>query len=213
MALNLIRAYRACVSFTDAQIGRVLNELDRLGLRDNTIVILWGDHGYHLGENSLWTKMTNFELGTRAPLLLSVPGQWRAGQRTRALVEFVDIYPTLAELCGLPLPSHLEGTSFAPLLENPNQPWKRAAFSQYLRPGKDKFMGRSIRTERWRYTEWRNGKGESAGVELYDRQADPAENVNLAAEPGSKTTVADLAKQLQAGWRAALPQARQPTKN
>ena len=106
-----------------------------------------------------------------------------AGRRARALVEFVDIYPTLAELAGLPLPPHLEGTSFAPLLANPGQPWKKAVFSQYLRPGKDKFMGRSIRTDRWRYTEWVDAKNESAGIDLYDETDDPGENVNVAREP------------------------------
>jgi arylsulfatase A-like enzyme len=118
-ARNLIRGYRACISFMDAQVGRVLDELDRLDLRDNTIVVLWGDHGYHLGEQALWTKMTNFELGTRVPLIVNAPGQGTTGQRTRALVELVDLYPTLAQLCGLPLPAHLEGTSFASLLEKP----------------------------------------------------------------------------------------------
>ncbi len=213
LALNLIRGYRACVSFVDAQIGRVLDELDRLGLRESTLVVLWGDHGYHLGENGVFTKMTNFELGTHAPLIVSVPQQKTAGQKTRALVEFVDIYPTLAELAGLPLPSHLEGTSFAPLLDDPARPWKSAAFSQYARRGSSKsmgrgpetFMGRSIRTDRWRYTEWTDGKEQNAGRELYDHETDPAENVNLAGEPAQRPIAARLAEQLKAGWRAALP--------
>ena len=206
MALNLIRGYRACVSFMDAQVGRVLEELDRLGLRDNTIVIFWGDHGYHLGENGLFTKMTNFELGTHVPLIVSAPGQKAAGQRTRALVELVDLYPTLAELCGLERPLHLEGTSFAPLLEKPDQSWKTAAFSQYVRAGKENFMGRSIRTDRWRYTEWTNNATDAAaGVELYDEQVDPKENVNLAGEESQRAVVAELAGRLRAGWKAALP--------
>jgi iduronate 2-sulfatase len=205
MALNLIRGYRACVSFMDAQVGRVLAELDRLGLRDNTVVILWGDHGYHLGENGLFTKMTNFELGTHAPLIVSVPGQKTAGQRTKALVEFVDIYPTLAELCGLTQPAHLEGTSFAPLLAKPDQAWKTAAFSQYERPGKEKFMGRSIRTDRWRYTEWTTAADALAGAELYDEQADPKENVNLAGDASHRPIAVELAQKLHAGWKAALP--------
>jgi iduronate 2-sulfatase len=183
MALKLIRGYRACVSFMDAQLGRVLDELDRLGLRENTLIVLWGDHGYHLGENGLFTKMTNFEQGTRVPLLVSHPGMKTAGQRTRALVELVDLYPTLAQLCDLPLPKHLEGTSFAPLLENPDQPWKKAAFSQYLRTGKPPHTGRSIRTDRWRYTEWHDLKGKPTGVELYDELNDPQETVNLAVIP------------------------------
>jgi arylsulfatase A-like enzyme len=204
-ALNLIRGYRACISFLDAQVGRVLSELDRLDLRDSTIIVFWGDHGYHLGENGIFTKMTNFELGTRVPLILSVPKQRTAGQRTRALVELVDLYPSLAELCGLPLPKHLEGTSFAPMVADPDKPWKRAAFSQYLRPGKEKIMGRSVRTDRWRYTEWVNAKQQNVGIELYDHQADPAENVNVAADSANKSRVAELARLLQAGWRAAVP--------
>lgn len=128
---KLYLAYYACISYVDAQVGRLLAELDRLKLRDNTIVILWGDHGYHLGENGFWCKQTNFELSVRAPLIISVPGQRNAGSKTDALVEFVDIYPSLAELCGLPLPEGLEGTSFTPLLEHPQRPWKTAAFSAF----------------------------------------------------------------------------------
>ena len=206
-ALNLIRGYRACITFVDVQIGRVLDELDRLGLRDNTIVVLLGDHGYHLGENGIFTKMTNFELGTHAPLIFSMPKQTTAGQRTRALVEFVDIFPTLAELAGLPLPPHLEGTSFSPLFTEPARPWKQAVFSQYLRPGKDKFMGRSVRTDRWRYTEWKNGKGDDAGVELYDEKDDPKENSNVAGETKNNAVISEMTKRLQDGWKIAVPQA------
>ena len=203
-ALNLIRGYRACISYMDAQVGLVLAELDRLGLRDNTIIILWGDNGYHLGENGIFTKMTNFELGTHVPLIISVPGQKTAGQHSRALVEFVDMYPTLAELCGLSLPPHLEGASFVPLISEPNRTWRKAAFSQYLRPGKLPIMGCSVRTDRWRYTEWTsNGKDkESKGVELYDHQDDPAENVNLAGEPEYKIKVSEMSKILHDGWCA-----------
>ena len=196
MALKLIRGYRACVSFMDAQLGRVLAELDRLGLRENTLIVLWGDHGYHLGENGLFTKMTNFEQGTRVPLLVSHPGMKTAGQRTQALVELVDLYPTLAQLCDLPLLKHLEGTSFAPLLENPDQPWKKAAFSQYLRTGKPPHTGRSLRTDRWRYTEWHDLKGKPTGVELYDELNDPQETMNLANDPTHAATVKQLAKHL-----------------
>ena len=205
MALKLIRGYRACVSFMDAQLGRVLAELDRLGLRENTLIVLWGDHGYHLGENGLFTKMTNFEQGTRVPLLVSNPGMKTAGKRTRALVELVDLYPTLAQLCDLPLPKHLEGTSFAPLLEKPDQPWKKAAFSQYLRTGKPPHTGRSLRTDRWRYTEWHDLKGKPTGVELYDELNDPQETANLENEPSHAETVEQMAAQLQSGWKAAQP--------
>jgi len=201
MALNLIRGYRACVSFMAAQLGRVMEELDRLGLLESTIVVLWGDHGYHLGENGVFTKMTNFELGTRSPLIVSVPGMKTAGQQSKALVELVDLYPTLAELSALPLPKHLEGTSFVPLLNDPNREWKKAAFSQYLRPGKPPYIGRSIRAAAWRYTEWHDLKGKLAGTELYD----DTESKNLAAHPQHAETLKQLAAQLKAGWKAAVP--------
>ena len=211
-ALNLIRGYRACTSFMDAQVGRLLAELGRLGLRENTIVILWGDHGYHLGENHLWTKMTNFEMGTRVPLIISVPGQKTRGRSSAALVELVDVYPTLAELCGLPLPPHLEGTSFAPLLEDPDLAWKKAAFSQYARSyngrrdsGKPAPMGYTIRTATHRYTEWFNAERKLVGAELYDQSADPVNLHNLAQAPEQRARVAALSTQLHAGWRAALP--------
>jgi arylsulfatase A-like enzyme len=203
LALN--RGYRACVTFVDGQIGRVLDELDRLGLRERTIVVLWGDHGYHLGENGIYTKMTNFELATRVPLVVSAPGQTSAGKRTQAIVELVDLYPTLAELCGLPLPEHLEGTSFAPVLADPSRAWKPAAFSQYLRRGKEGIMGRSIRTDRWRYTEWVDPQQQPAGSELYDHQSDPAEMVNIVGDPANQSVVYDLARRLHAGWRASVP--------
>ncbi len=130
-ARNLIHAYMACVSFVDAQIGKILDELDALGLRENTIVMLWGDHGWHLGEHGIWGKATNYEIATRVPLIVSAPDQDARNAESDALVELVDMYPTLSELAGLPLPEHLEGRSFAPLLDKPNQPWKKAAFSQF----------------------------------------------------------------------------------
>jgi iduronate 2-sulfatase len=208
LALNLIRGYRACVSFMDAQLGKVLAELDRLGLRDSTLVVLWGDHGYHLGENGVFTKMTNFEQGTRSPLLLSFPGMKTAGQRTRALVELVDLYPTLTELCALSLPGHLEGTSFVPLLEKPDLAWKNAVFSHYLRPGKPPIMGRSIRTNEWRYTEWRDPRQNLAGVELYDEVNDPLESRNMAGDPAHAPTAQALVARLKDGWNAALPHSK-----
>ncbi len=136
LARKLKHGYYAAVSYTDAQVGKVLDELDRLNLRTNTIVILWGDHGWKLGEHDAWCKHSNVENDVNAPLILSVPGMKNAGVCTDALVEFVDIYPTLSELAGLPLPGHLEGTSFKPLLDDPKRPWKSAAFSQYPRSQK-----------------------------------------------------------------------------
>ncbi len=198
---ELTRGYAACVSYVDAQVGRVLDELDRLGLREKTIVVLWGDHGWHLGENHIWGKATNFELSTRSLLIVSDPRMKAAGKKTKALVEFVDIYPTLCELAGLPLPKHLEGTSFAPLLDDPTRPWKTAAFSQFPNKG---HMGRSIRTNRYRFTRWtRNNK--LGGLELYDHKFDPQENVNIANRPENVELVKRLTARLAAGWRAALP--------
>jgi len=134
MARHFIHGYLACASYVDTQIGKVLDELDRLGLRDRTVVILWGDHGWHLGDHGVWGKATNFEIATRVPLIIRAPGLKAQGQSSDGLVELVDMYPTLCELAGLPLPAHLQGCSFAPLLENPAQPWKKAAFSQFPCP-------------------------------------------------------------------------------
>lgn len=136
MARTLMHAYLACVSYVDAQIGRMIAALDEAGIRDNTIIVVWGDHGWHLGEMGIWGKATDYEIATRVPLIIWTPDMPKGsrGRKTDALVEFVDIYPSLCELAGLPLPSHLEGLSFKPLIENPQTPWKIAAFSQFPDP-------------------------------------------------------------------------------
>ena len=208
LARRLKHGYYAAASYTDAQVGRVLDELERLGLRDNTIIILWGDHGWKLGEHDAWCKHSNVENDTRAPLLISVPGMKNAGKRTDALVEFVDIYPSLADLAGLPLPTHLEGTSFRPVLDDVNRPWKPAAFSQYpRRVGGKHLMGYTMRTDRYRFTAWlhRHDHSKVEAVELYDHQTDPQENVNLASQPENKALVKELTAKLNAGWKAAAP--------
>lgn len=134
LARTLKHAYLACVSYVDAQIGLLIDALEAEGLRDNTIIIVWGDHGWHLGDLGIWGKATNYEIATRVPLLIWTPQMQTRGKGTDALVELVDIYPTLCELTGVPLPDHLEGKSFVPLLDHPNQPWKQAAYSQYPNP-------------------------------------------------------------------------------
>jgi iduronate 2-sulfatase len=204
---KLIHGYYASVSFADAQVGRLLQELDRLKLRDKTIVILWGDHGYQLGEHGTWNKRTDWEIATRAPLLISVPAQKSAGQKTEALVEFVDIYPTLAELCKLSPPKGLEGTSFAPLLEHPNRTWKKAAFSVYHKklPEMGSGFGRAMRTDRYRFVEWSGASSKKKVFELYDHLADPQENVNVAEALENKEIVAGLSSQLHEGWEHAKP--------
>lgn len=184
-AKKLRHGYYACVSYTDAQVGRLLDALDKEGLAGNTVVVLWGDHGWQLGDHGLWHKHTNFEIATRAPLLLSVPGLNTAGRKCEVPVEFVDIYPTLADVCGLSVPSGLDGFSLKPWLENPDAPSKKVAISQYPRggvaAGGASLMGYSIRDERWRMTVWRDrSDGSLAATELYDEQNDRAESNNLA---------------------------------
>ncbi len=211
LARQLKHGYYAAVSYTDAQVGKVLEEVGRLGLTKNTIVILWGDHGWKLGEHDAWCKHSNVENDANAPLIVSVPGMKNAGAQTDALVEFVDIYPTLSELAGLPRPSHLEGTSFKPLLENPKLPWKTAAFSQYPRPrGKTHtvpLMGYSMRTDRYRFTVWvdREDHTKVDAVELYDHQTDPLENTNIARHAEQALTVERLMGQWKEGWQGAKP--------
>lgn len=204
LARELKHGYYAAISYTDAQIGKVLDELDRQGLRENTIIVLWGDHGWKLGEHGEWCKHSNVENDTNAPLLLSAPTMKQAGgQHCRALVEFVDIYPTLADLAGLPLPSHLEGTSLKPLVENPKRVWKSAAFSQY--PRGRKLMGYSMRTERYRFTVWvgREDHSQIDSIELYDHRTDPQENQNIAKAPANAKLVEQLMRQWRAGWKGA----------
>lgn len=211
IARQLKHGYYAAISYMDAQLGRVLDELDRLGLREKTIIVLWGDHGWKLGEHGSWCKHSTVENDTNAPLLVSVPGLKTAGQRTQALVEFVDIYPSLAELCGLPRPAHLEGTSFVPVLQDPKRAWKTAAFSQYPRgagdAGGQAVMGYSMRTDRYRLTRWveRQNPSKVTAVELYDHQNDPQENTNLAADPKLAEVLAQLTTQWEKGWRGATP--------
>lgn len=208
LARKLIHAYRAATSFTDTNIGRVLAELDRLSLRDNTVVVLWGDHGWKLGEHASWCKHSNTENDTNAPLVIAAPGAKAAGQSTTALVEFVDIYPTLCDLAGLRLPAHLQGVSMKRLLDDPNRGWKSAAFSQYPRSVEGQaLMGYAMRTDRYRYVEWRKrNTREVVAQELYDHQTDPAENQNIATRPESSALLSQLSAQLEAGWQAAAPQ-------
>jgi len=180
------RAYYASISFVDAQIGRLLDAVDRLGLRDNTIIVFWSDHGYHLGEHGLWFKQSCFEESARVPLIVSAPGQQTAGQASSWPVELVDLYPTLADLAGLKPPSHLEGVSLRPLIENPQARWDHAAYTQVQRGANP---GHSVRTERWRYTEWAFGE---QGAELYDHDSDPHELHNLAGEAKYADVVARM---------------------
>lgn len=186
-ARECIVAYDACVSFVDAQVGRVLEAVSRLGLEENTLVVLWGDHGYHLGEHGLWRKNSLFEESTRAPLLMAGPGISGRGGDCFRPVEFVDIYPTVADLCGLTAPENLEGVSLRPLLEDPARPWDRPAFSQvHFR----NVPGRAVRTEQWRYVEW--GTTGEQGAELYRVASDPEEMNNLSGDPNLEAIETEL---------------------
>ena len=192
-----IRAYYASISYMDAQLGKVLNALDRLELWDRTIVILWGDHGWHLGEHGLWQKMSLFEESARVPLIVAAPGQKSNGKASERVVESLDVFPTVADLCGLTPPKNLAGASLRPLLNNPKLRWDRPAYTQVQRGDPaNRFMGRSLRTDRWRYTEWDDGK---RGVELYDHEEDPHELTNLANDPKHAGTIAELKGLLQTG--------------
>ncbi len=195
---EVIAAYYASTTFVDAQIGILWQALDRLNLWDNTIVVLIGDHGYHLGEHGgLWHKMSLFEESTRAPLIIYAPGMKAAGKSCDRLVEFIDIYPTLVSLCGLPHREGLDGIDLSPLLDDPSRPSKDAAYTVVSRstdPSADHekradYLGRSVRTDRWRYTEWDGGK---RGSELYDHENDPHEWKNLAADTKYGKTVQRL---------------------
>jgi iduronate 2-sulfatase len=199
-------AYHATITLMDHQVGLLMQTLAELKLEESTIVVFVSDHGFHLGEHGgLWRKHTQWEESTRVPLIVRTPGAAVDGERTSTmgLVELVDLYPTLADLCNLPEKSGLEGTSFSPLLENPSQEWKSAIFSEAKRQGAH---GRTIRTARHRYTEWKplEGDGDTA-YELYDLETDPKEYVNLADVPEKSELRAELAAKLEAGWQGALP--------
>jgi uncharacterized sulfatase len=181
----------------DEQAGRVLTAVEKMGLASNTIIVFWGDHGWHLGEHGRWQKMTLMEESARVPLIVAAPGRRGNGKESNALVEFVDVYPTLAELCGLAAPKTLEGQSFVRLLDQPGQKFKKAAFTQLQY---EEITGRSVRTEQYRYIRWEGGGG---GEELYDHAADPGEFTNLAGKPAAANVLAEHRAILDRGWRAA----------
>ncbi len=206
------QAYAASISFLDAQVGRVIAALDRHGLTDETIVVFTSDHGYHMGEHGLWQKMSLFEESCRVPLMIVWPGKTPAGGVARAPVSHVDLYPTIAAGCGLTPPPGLPGQDLARLLADPDQAGRNWAVTQLRRPGgksdaRPPLVGASLRTPRWRYTEWDEGRG---GRELYDHDADPQELVNLAEAPRHEDDVAALASQLHDAVAETLPPSGSP---
>jgi len=205
----LKHGYYACVSYIDAQVGRLLDALQRLDLADSTIIVLLGDHGFKLGEHNSWCKQTNYEVDTHSSLIIFAPGAEGSGKTCNALVEYMDIYPTLCELAGLEPPHQLEGFSMVPLLQDPEIPWKSAAFSQFQRGFMGRFMGRAIRTDRYRYVEWRDWfDNRFITAELYDLQTDPQENVNIAGLSESQELLQRLSRRLWQGWWGARPPVR-----
>lgn len=180
-----IQAYHASTSFMDRQVGRILEALEKSGLADNTIVVFTSDHGYHLGEHGLWHKRSLFERGARVPLIIDAPGAKGNGHAAGAVVESVDLYPTLADLCGLKAPSYLAGTSLVPVLNDPKATVKECAVTEVENGGK---IGCSLRTPQYRYTEWDGGK---EGTQLYDQEKDPQEFDNLAANPAFAGVIKD----------------------
>jgi arylsulfatase A-like enzyme len=211
-ARRLKHGYYASVSYVDALVGRLLDRLDELGLAKNTIVVLWGDHGFKLGEMNGWAKMSNYLIDTHSPLIIRAPGVVPPGLRLEQMVELVDVYPTLSELAGLPVPDWLQGTSAVPLVQQPGRPWKRAVFSQFLRRGRwvgadgVETMGYGMRTDRFHYVAWMDwATRKIAARELYDLEGDPMETVNLAPRPAFRSVLEALEAQRRGGWRAAEP--------
>lgn len=200
------QAYYAAISFVDAQIGKLLDTMDRLKLWENTVVVFWSDHGYHLGEHGLWMKQSLFEESAHVPMIIIAPGAKGNGKVCARTVEFVDLYPTLADLAGLTPPKNLEGASLKPLLEDPAKPWDRPAFTQVQRGA---FPGYSVRTERWRYTEWDDAR---QGAQLYDHDADPHEYVNLVDDPKHAKVVEEMKALVRKNWPVRVIGGEAPAK-
>ncbi|MFO0919831.1 MAG: sulfatase [Planctomycetaceae bacterium] len=208
-----VQAYFASITFMDAQVGRVLDALDRLGMADNTIILFTSDHGYHLGEHGLWQKMSLFEESARVPLLIAAPGVAQQGTVAKSPVSLIDLYPTLTELCGVKAPDNLQGQSLVPLLKDPTATGRGWALTEVTRGGPPQatitpsfgegkqFVGYTLRTPRWRYTEWDEGH---RGRELYDHDVDPRELKNLADDPAHAETVKSLSEQIRAATKTTL---------
>lgn len=192
-ARQAMRAYYACTTYMDAQLGRVLDKLGQTGLANNTIVVLWGDHGWHLGEKGMWAKGTLFEASARGPVIICDPRFKMRGQVCTRVVQYLDLYPTLVDLCRIRAAPWLEGTTLAPLLANPKGTWNRPAYTFQVR---DWYLGRSVRNERWRYTEWDEGR---RGAALFDHDTDPQEMRNLAQNPSYGKAVQEMSAVLRKG--------------
>jgi len=194
-----------------------MNGIADLGLDENTIIVIYGDHGWKLGEHGSWCKQTNYDIDTRVPFIIRTPETMKSGNSCDRLVELLDIFPTLCDLAGIETPEYLQGTSIKPLLADPETEWKSAAFSQFHRrprisPDGNRYMGYSMTTDRYHYVEWyfwdntEKERGEFVVAELYDHQVDPQENKNLANQPGFDDIIINLSRQMTAGWQSAIPE-------
>ena len=214
---TLKHGYYASVSYVDALLGDLTKHMKDIGIYENTIIIVWGDHGWKLGEHNSWGKMTNYNIDLKVPMIVRYPNQKNRGAQTNEITELVDMFPSLCELAGIEIPSYMQGNSFVPLLENPERKWKKAAFSQFHRrpkvtPNGKRYMGYSLNTKDYHYIEWYTWnhntglRGEITDVELYDSKNDPHETINIANKKTNKAIVEKLAKQLAAGWKNAQPE-------
>lgn len=212
----LRQGYYASVSYVDALLGDLMAHMKEIGIYENTIIIVWGDHGWKLGDHNSWGKMTNYNIDLQVPVIIRYPNQKNRGAQTYGITELVDLFPSICELAGIEVPDYMQGTSFVPLIENPEMEWKSAAFSQFHRRPKvsadgQRYMGYSINTEKYHYIEWyawdptTGTKGDFKNAELYDRINDPYEKMNLAQKEAWTETQEGLAQQLDDGWRKAKP--------
>lgn len=213
---TLRHGYYASVSYVDALIGDLTSHMKELGIYDNTIIVVWGDHGWKLGDHNSWGKMTNYNIDLKVPVIIRSPDQKSRGIQTHAITELVDLFPTLCEMTGIKIPDYMQGASLVPLIQNPDQEWKSAAFSQFHRRPKvsadgQRYMGYSINTKDYHYIEWytwdhnTGTRGEQKGAELYDRERDPYEKINIAANKEMSAIKKGLSMELANGWRKALP--------
>ncbi|MFT5886073.1 MAG: iduronate 2-sulfatase [Arcticibacterium sp.] len=213
---TLRQGYYASVSYVDALLGDLISHMKEIGIYENTIIVVWGDHGWKLGDHNSWGKMTNYNIDLKVPIIIRSPNQINRGAQTYAITELVDLFPTLCELAEIDIPAYMQGLSLVPLMENPKLNWKKAAFSQFHRRPKvsadgKRYMGYSLNTPEYHYIEWytwdhKNGtKGKLTDIELYDRENDPDEKVNLSSNIELAEIKQSLASQLANGWRKALP--------
>lgn len=214
---TLRHGYYASVSYVDALLGQLITHMKDIGIYDNTIIILWGDHGWKLGDHNSWGKMTNYNIDLKVPMIIRYPNQENKNAKTYEITELIDMFPSLCELANIEVPEYMQGTSFVPLLENPTLEWKKAAFSQFHRRPKvsadgKRYMGYSINTKNYHYIEWygwdsKTGtKGEFESAELYDSKNDPLETINIAQNEELSEVIKSLSKQLSDGWRKAKPE-------